>query len=85
MSKHLPPSINISLRDKEDLNLQLHVSNHVLLQVLLNRESERMAKEQKIPLDKAKEEINKLLAEARVILLAEIDALYGGRWLIFLT
>lgn len=77
MSKALPPSINISQKELEDVNLQLHVSNHVLLQVLLQRETLKLSKEQKISLDDAKKEINGMLAEARAVLFAEIDALYG--------
>jgi len=77
MSKVLPPSINLSLQDKEDLNLQLNISNHIFFQVLLNERAFQIAKEQNLPLDEAKDQINKKLAEARTILLSEIDALYG--------
>lgn len=77
MSKVLPPSINITQKDKEDLNLQLNISNHIFFQVFLNERAEQIANEQGIPLEKAKAGINKKLAEARAILLSEIDALYG--------
>jgi len=77
MSKILPASIKISQADQEDLNLQLNISNHVLLQVHLNLQAEELAKRNKVPLETAKSEINSRLAEARVVLLSEIDALYG--------
>lgn len=77
MSKILPASISIKPKDKEDLNLQLSIANHVLLQVLLNERADQISKERKIPVLKVKAEIDGKLAEARVTLLSEIDALYG--------
>lgn len=78
MSKHLPPSINLTGADIEDVNLQLHVSNHILLQVLLSYQAEQIAKTAKISVEEAKAEINNKLSEAKAILLSEIDALYGA-------